>query len=152
MCQCAGIVGCASLVPPELAAVRRRVAALGGSLHLCTDDGSLGLHGDVVHLLERIAADLEAPLVLHACGPHGMLKAVGRWALARGVAAFVAVEAVMACGTGVCRGCPLPRSARARAAFDAALAPALHGNREWAMCCTEGPVFAAGDLDWERIE
>jgi dihydroorotate dehydrogenase electron transfer subunit len=135
-----------------LADVRRRVAVLGGSLYLCTDDGSLGMRGHVVSLLERIAGQLTPPPVLHACGPHGMLKAVARWALARGVPAFVAMEAVMACGTGVCRGCPLPRSARARAAFDPALTPALHGNREWAMCCAEGPVFAVGDLDWERIE
>ena len=26
------------------------------------------------------------------------------------------------------------------------------GNREFAMCCTDGPVFEAHDLDWERIE
>ncbi len=135
-----------------LAEARRRVAAMGARLHLCTDDGSAGRRGTVVGLLERVAPTLAAPLVLHACGPHAMLKAVARWAIARGVEAFVAMEAVMACGTGVCRGCPLPRSARARAAYDPARAPALHGNREWAMCCTEGPVFPAADLDWERIE
>lgn len=139
----AGLVG--------LADVRRRLAGIGGRLHVCTDDGSSGPKGDVVNLLERVAAGLDPPLVVHACGPHAMLKAVARWALPRGVPAFVAMESVMACGTGVCRGCPLPRSVAARAAFDPAAAPALHGNRDWAMCCTEGPVFAAGDLDWERI-
>ncbi len=132
--------------------VRRRVAALGAVLHLCTDDGSAGRRGHVVGLLERVAAGLAGPLVVHACGPHAMLAAVARWALAREVPAFMAMEAIMACGTGVCRGCPLPRSAGARAAFDPVRTPALHGNREWAMCCTEGPVFAAGDLDWERIQ
>jgi dihydroorotate dehydrogenase electron transfer subunit len=135
-----------------LADARRRLAAIGGCLHVCTDDGSSGSKGNVVSLLERVAAGLEPPLVVHACGPHAMLKAVARWAVPRGVPAFVAMESVMACGTGVCRGCPLPRSAAARTAFDPAAVPALHGNRDWAMCCTEGPVFAAGDLDWERIE
>ena len=127
-----------------------RAGARGGRLHLCTDDGSLGLRGDVVRLLDRVAPGLPGPLVLHACGPHAMLGAVARWALARDVPAFVAMESAMACGTGVCRGCALPRSAAAQADYDPA-SPSLHGNREWAMCCTEGPVFAAGDLDWERI-
>jgi len=52
----------------------------------------------------------------------------------------------------VCRGCPLPRSARARAAYRRAPGPSLFGNEEWAMCCTEGPVFEAAELDWERVE
>lgn len=130
----------------------RRLAALRGRLHVCTDDGSAGPRGDVVQLLERVTPGLAGPLVLHACGPHAMLKAVALWSLARSVPAFLAMEATMACGTGVCRGCPLPRSARARAAYVPATALSLHGNREWAMCCTEGPVFAAEDLDWERIE
>jgi dihydroorotate dehydrogenase electron transfer subunit len=145
-----GARGRAQLVGLEDA--HRRLAALGGRLHVCTDDGSLGPRGDVVQLLERVAPGLAGPLVLHACGPHAMLKAVALWSLARGVPAFLAMESVMACGTGVCRGCPLPRSAAARAAYDPDAAPSLHGNREWAMCCAEGPVFAAEDLDWERIE
>jgi len=136
----------------RLTDAHRRLAAIGGRLHVCTDDGSLGPRGNVVHLLERILPGLAGPLVLHACGPHAMLKAVALWSLARGVPAFLAMESMMACGTGVCRGCALPRSANARAAYVPATASSLHGSREWAMCCTEGPVFAAEDLDWERIE
>ncbi|MBI5710253.1 MAG: dihydroorotate dehydrogenase electron transfer subunit [Candidatus Eisenbacteria bacterium] len=131
---------------------RRRLAAMGGRLHLSTDDGSRGVRGNVVDVLERLAPRLAFPLVLHACGPHAMLKAVARWGLRHGASTWLAMESVMACGTGVCRGCPLPRSASAVAGFDGARTPSLHGNREWAMCCTEGPVFEAGELDWERIE
>jgi dihydroorotate dehydrogenase electron transfer subunit len=132
------------------AEARRRVTAVGGRLHLCTDDGSRGARGNVVALLDRVAASLAPPLRIHACGPHGMLKAVAEWALARDVPAHLAMESVMACGTGVCRGCPLPRSGDARAAF-APDTPSLYGNAEYAMCCTEGPVFHARELDWERI-
>ena len=131
---------------------RARLARLGGRMHLCTDDGSVGLKGHVVALLERVAARLKPPLIVHACGPHAMLKAVARWSLARGVSSHLAMESIMACGTGVCRGCPLPRSPRARAAFRRDLTPSLYGNEEWAMCCTEGPVFEAAALDWEQIE
>jgi hypothetical protein len=64
------------------------------------------------------------------------------------------MESVMACGTGVCRGCPLPRSAAGRAAYrrHGSDRPSLFGNQEYAMCCTEGPVFGAEDLDWEKVE
>lgn len=131
---------------------RRRLAAMGGRLHLCTDDGSRGTRGNVLDVLERLSPRLAFPLALHACGPHAMLKAVARWGMRHGASCWLAMESVMACGTGVCRGCPLPRSARAVARFDGAKTPSLYGNREWAMCCTEGPVFEAGELDWERIE
>jgi dihydroorotate dehydrogenase electron transfer subunit len=131
---------------------RERLAAIGGRLHLATDDGSAGERGDVVRLLDRLAPGFGAPIVIHACGPHAMLAAVARWSEQHGIEAQVAMESVMACGTGVCRGCPLPRSAASRAAFRPPETPSLLGNREFAMCCTEGPVFDARDLDWERVE
>jgi dihydroorotate dehydrogenase electron transfer subunit len=147
-----------------LAEARTRLARRGSRLHLATDDGSRGFRGDVVGLLAKLAPKLEPPLVIHACGPHGMLAAVARWAIANAARAHLAMESVMACGTGVCRGCPLPRSsaARARVLAESASASgspasgypaaALKGNPEWAMCCTDGPVFEARELDWERVE
>lgn len=133
---------------------RRALRRLHGELHLATDDGSAGHPGHVAALLAKLAPRLDRDgrgIVVHACGPHGMLRAVAQWGMARGVACHLAMESVMACGTGICRGCPLPRAAAARAAFDPAT-PSLFGNREWAMCCTEGPVFPAAALDWQRIE
>jgi dihydroorotate dehydrogenase electron transfer subunit len=151
--RCAFIFGARSKdLLVGLSDARRRLAGMRGALHLCTDDGSRGLRGDVIDVLERVAPKLDGPIVIHACGPHGMLKAVARWAVTRDVRVHVAMESVMACGTGVCRGCPLPRSAAAQAAFDPSVTPSLFGNREFAMCCTEGPVFEARELDWERVE
>jgi dihydroorotate dehydrogenase electron transfer subunit len=137
-----------------IADARRRLDHAGGRLHLATDDGSRGSRGTVVELLDRLAPRLPAPMVVHACGPHAMLAAVARWGMSHRVPTFVAMESVMACGTGVCRGCPLPRSAamRARLARRPDAIASLYGSPEFAMCCTDGPVFAAGDLDWERIE
>ena len=133
---------------------RRHLARLGGRLHLATDDGSRGFRGTVIELLDRAARTLNPPLVLHACGPHGMLGALARWALLHGASAQLAMESVMACGTGVCRGCPMPRSAASSERYRRARgdAPSLLGNAQYAMCCTEGPVFAATDLDWDRVE
>jgi dihydroorotate dehydrogenase electron transfer subunit len=137
-----------------LAEARERLERIGGRLHLATDDGSRGTRGTVLDVLAQRAPRLAPPLVVHACGPHGMLKAVAHWALAHGHAAHLAMESVMACGTGVCRGCPMPRSADASERFrrERAGAPSLYGNAEYAMCCTEGPVFAASELDWSRVE
>ena len=82
-----------------------------------------------------------------------MLNAVARWGLRNEVPTFLAMESVMACGTGVCRGCPLPRSesARIRLARHRDRIPSLYGSPEFAMCCTDGPVFAAQDLDWDQV-
>lgn len=137
-----------------LADARARLAKRGSRLHLATDDGSRGFKGDVVQVLDQLAPGLTQPVVIHACGPHGMLAAVARWAMAHGARAHLAMESVMACGTGVCRGCPLPRSAEARARVlaEGVRAAALKGNPDWAMCCTDGPVFEARELDWERVE
>jgi dihydroorotate dehydrogenase electron transfer subunit len=83
-----------------------------------------------------------------------MLAAVADWGLRHDTPTFLAMESVMACGTGVCRGCPMPRSESSRARYrrERQSRPSLYGNEEYAMCCTEGPVFAATDLDWERVE
>lgn len=136
-----------------LAEARTRLARSGGKLHIATDDGTRGFRGNVVQVLDALAPQLAGPLVIHACGPHGMLAAVARWAMANGTRAHLAMESVMACGTGVCRGCPLPRSAvaRDRVLAQGAAAAALQGNPEWAMCCTDGPVFESRDLDWDRV-
>ena len=133
---------------------RRRLDRMGGRLHLATDDGSRGFRGTVVELLDRIAQRLPQPLAIHACGPHGMLKALAAWGMRHGAPTFLAMESVMACGTGVCRGCPLPRGVAGRAAYrrHGSERPSLFGNQEYAMCCTEGPVFGAEELDWEKVE
>jgi dihydroorotate dehydrogenase electron transfer subunit len=129
---------------------RKTLARLGGRLHLCTDDGSRGARGHVVALLDHVAPRFAERPVLHACGPHAMLKGTAAWAMRHGCEAWLAMESVMACGTGVCRGCPLPRSEASRAGFPED-APSLLGNRDYAMCCTEGPVFEARALDWTRV-
>ena len=133
-----------------LAAAKRRVTDAGGRMHVTTDDGSRGSRGTVLDLLEALTPRLSGTPVIHACGPHGMLRAVAEWALARDVRAYLAMESVMACGTGICRGCPLPRSEAGRARWSDR-EPSLHGNREYAMCCTEGPVFEARELEWEHV-
>ena len=50
------------------------------TLHLTTEDGTLGAKGRVTDVLEPLLADGQIDAIF-ACGPHGMLAALGqRWA------------------------------------------------------------------------
>jgi len=89
---------------------------------------------------QRLAArpDAGGRLVL-ACGPTPLLRAAAQLSHERGWPCHVSLEEHMGCGYGVCKGCVVP-------VRDA-------GPEGWrqATSCTEGPVFAAGDLDWDRF-
>jgi dihydroorotate dehydrogenase electron transfer subunit len=85
---------------------------LGCTVETATDDGSRGRRGPVTDLvvraLGRASARRRSTVLLSACGPHGMLRAVARIAAERGVAAQVSVDPLMACGRGLCLGCTVP--------------------------------------------
>ncbi len=102
-----------------------------------TDDGSAGARGLVTDVLpdaiERINAE-----VVYACGPMGMLHAVGEVAASTAIRAQVAVEESMACGIGVCMTCVLPvRGADGRSRF--------------VRSCVDGPVFDALNVRWDDV-
>jgi dihydroorotate dehydrogenase electron transfer subunit len=114
----------------------RDLERLGCRVEVATDDGSRGHRGLVTELLDRALARLSgrrrAGVMLLACGPHGMLKAVAGIAAARGVAAQVSVDPLMACGRGLCLGC----SVRGR-------------EGGYRLACQHGPVFDARELSWD---
>lgn len=109
----------------------------GCSVRVSTVDGSVGTKGLVTDLLEK---EISAGSVVYACGPVGMLKAVSLMAAAKGVKCHVSLERSMACGIGVCLGCAVKvRNHRE------------HENRNYAMVCSDGPVFDSEDIDWEAL-
>lgn len=69
-------------------------------VHIVTEDGSLGTHGHIGHLMEA----LTMPDVVFACGPHAMLKAVQTY-YDQLDEVYLSLEARMACGLGACYGC-----------------------------------------------
>jgi dihydroorotate dehydrogenase electron transfer subunit len=108
--------------------------ALGLTLHLATEDGSLGRRGRVTVALEaRIdqlrSARTERKLRIMACGPNAMLWAVGRIARKHGIECHLSLEEQMACGIGVCLGCAIPAR-----------------SRPFRYVCKDGPVFLASDV------
>ena len=125
--------------------------AAGIEVHQATLDGSVGLRGTVVDLLDslfgpagvpgadaaRTTADPSARRRMHVacCGPDPMMAAVARWTAARGMTCDVSLEAPMACGIGICFTCV------ARVRDD-------HGGWDYRRTCIEGPIFDASRIEW----
>ena len=121
--------------------------AAGIEVHQATLDGSAGLRGTVVDLLDSLfgsagtvsppAAGNTAPRRMHiaCCGPDPMMAAVARWSADRHISCDVSLEAPMACGVGICFTCV----ARVR---DTA------GGWDYRRTCIEGPVFDATRIEW----
>lgn len=114
-----------------------RVVSRGlANLQVATDDGSLGFHGNVIALMEQSLADYDItnPRIF-ACGPNAMLKATQEFAHARGIPCELSLESEMACGIGICQGCPIERT---------------EGERKYALVCTEGPCFDSHDIHFHE--
>ena len=113
---------------------------LGHSLTVTTDDGSAGRRGLVTDPLPELLARTGAGRV-YACGPMPMLAAVSRLAAAAGVPCQVAVEELMACGTGICFSCVLPVGGGAGSPRPTRMA----------RTCLEGPVFDGAAVAWAEL-
>jgi dihydroorotate dehydrogenase electron transfer subunit len=133
--------------------------AAGIDVHQATLDGSAGLRGTVVDLLDSLfgpaalgrtgsgfgpadpathrAAGPADSRSLHVacCGPDPMMAAVARWSAARQITCDVSLEAPMACGIGICFTCV----ARVRDGS---------GGWDYRRTCIEGPVFDATRIEW----
>lgn len=102
-----------------------------------TDDGSAGIHGNVLDavrvLQEKEGAQFDA---VCACGPMPMLRGVKAFAKEQGIPAWISLEERMACGVGACLGCVAKTTKEDG-----------HSHVHNARICTEGPVFAAEDVE-----
>jgi dihydroorotate dehydrogenase electron transfer subunit len=102
-----------------------QLQSLDVELHLSTEDGSKGHKGLITEVLAREHEEV-TPDWVGACGPMGLLYAVGRWSEQMGISAQLSVEEAMGCGTGVCLGCVVK-------------------DREghYRRACVEGPVMSS---------
>lgn len=93
---------------------------------LSTDDGSLGFKGNVVQLLENNIEILKNTKVkIFGCGPMAMLRALKFFSVSNDFDCEVSTESAMACGFGICQGCPIGTPDR----------------EEYYLVCKDGPVF-----------
>jgi dihydroorotate dehydrogenase electron transfer subunit len=97
-----------------------------------TDDGSLGFKGNVVQLLEKNIELLQTKKIkIFACGPTLMLRALKDFCLKYGFECEASTECAMACGFGICQGCPIEST---------------HQKDKYLLVCTDGPVFNINDV------
>lgn len=102
------------------------------NVEVATDDGSRGFHGTVVDLLrDQVPGRKLGRAKIFGCGPTPMLKALAAFALQADIPCELSLEGDMACGIGICQGCPVELS---------------QGDRKYALVCTDGPSFNAKDI------
>ncbi len=104
------------------------------NVHVATDDGSEGFRGTVVDLLkEYLAKHPPERAHMFSCGPSAMMRAVSAIAREKEIPCHLALECEMACGVGLCQGCPVET---------------LNGEKKYRLVCKEGPVFDARDVNF----
>lgn len=102
-------------------------------VHLLTEDGSRGTKGRVTALLEPVVRDVRRPVKIYTCGPDRMMAAVAAIAAKSGTLCEASLETPMACGYGVCLGCPVRRT-----------------SGGYLYACVDGPCVDARTVAWER--
>ncbi len=95
---------------------------------IATDDGSEGFKGNVVDLFINELINIKnRKLRIFGCGPTPMLRSLQRVAIENKLDCQLSVECEMACGFGICQGCPIEKS---------------NGDGYY-LVCKDGPVFNA---------
>lgn len=99
-----------------------------------TDDGSEGKKGSIVNYIEGLILSFN-PEKIYCCGPEIVLKLIVQTAEKHSIKTEVAMEKVMACSIGVCKGCVIKIK--------------KDGKIQNATVCHDGPVFDGGDVVWQ---
>lgn len=106
---------------------------IGNFNFVSTDDGSNGNKGSICDYLEKIIEEFK-PEKIVSCAPLPVLKFVSQLAQKHNLESEVAMEKVMACGVGVCRGCVIQVK--------------KNGKIQNATVCKDGPVFKGEEVVW----
>lgn len=97
------------------------------NIHVATDDGSMGFGGTVVELLRvHLQKQTMTNPKIFGCGPTPMLKSLSLLAHELKIPCEVSLESAMACGIGICQGCPVER---------------VDTDKKYSLICKEGTVF-----------
>jgi dihydroorotate dehydrogenase electron transfer subunit len=112
---------------------RQIISSNLANVHLATDDGSQGFHGNVVQLLEQFLDHTNlGKAKIFGCGPTVMLRALKELAHRKTLCCEISLEGQMACGVGICQGCPVERTGK---------------EITYALVCKEGPTFLTTEVN-----
>ena len=108
--------------------------------YVSTDDGSVGIKGNVVDALREIYPQNEFPekCKIFSCGPSQMMEGVRQYALQYKIPCDLALETIMACGFGICQGCTIEKIPSAKNEHS-------YRNR-FALACMDGSIFNAEEI------
>jgi dihydroorotate dehydrogenase electron transfer subunit len=109
-------------------------------IFLSTDDGSLGIEGNVVDALISIYPNSNHPhnTKIFSCGPPMMMEGVRNYSLENQLECDFALETIMACGIGICQGCTVERKVTESNSHS-------YRNR-FALACMDGPIFSGREI------
>ncbi len=97
-----------------------------------TDDGSEGYKGTIIQLLENKFSSIEGKKIkIFGCGPNAMLSSLKIFCLKNNIECEVSAECAMACGFGICQGCPIEST--------------IHPEQYY-LVCKDGPIFNIKDI------
>lgn len=103
------------------------------TLHLATEDGSMGLKGLVTDYLHHFLQE-KTPVYMYGCGPTGMLQTLVSISTREGIPCQISLEGRMGCGIGFCLGCAVKKG----------------DGAGYHRLCTEGPVFHREEVSFEE--
>ena len=106
---------------------------------ISTDDGSYGFHGHVTGLLHSILDGTISNVRIFGCGPTPMLANLHKVSAEFKFDCQVSVEENMACGVGICKGCPI------RIKTDGS-----QQKNVYRLACTEGPIMNSYEIEWSK--
>jgi len=115
---------------------------LGVHVIVTTEDGSYGEAGIVTIPLEREIKALSpnTPLMIYACGPTAMMRAVNDLANLYQQPTEVSLEPVMGCGLGGCYSCVVHVKSSKN-----------DQSGHFVRACLDGPVFSGDQLLWNAL-
>ncbi len=116
----------------DLLIYEKEMAEISNKLLVTTDDGSKGIKGLVTTALQKELEEEKADFVM-AVGPAIMMKFVCETTKPFGVKTIVSLNSIMIDGTGMCGGCRVSVSGKAK------------------FACVDGPDFDGHMVDWNVL-
>lgn len=102
------------------------------NVYTATEDGSSGFKGNVIQLFDSLSSSFSGrKLRIFTCGPNRMIRALKQYIAEKSIIAEASVESAMACGFGICQGCPIEHS---------------ESPDVYKLICKDGPVFNLKDI------
>ncbi len=120
----------------ELLILEDEFRAASKTLHVMTDDGSYGRHGNVCVPLNEMLESGEAFDEVITIGPLIMMKFVVAAVKPYGIPCTVSMNPIMIDGTGMCGGCRLTLN--------------RDGERVTKFACVDGPDFNGYEVDFDE--